>query len=182
MQKLGETALGRQRRQARNMFFIYKKPVQEMKGELSSIDRFPTMNYSSDEVRKSAEIDERGNRMSVEERKIMGDYGWMAAKSQVEERPFTSETAVIGSLIARFREFWNSISTKWYVRPLLQQQNEFNRLITQAIQEHDEWLIALDREQTALTHNTAEITAQLIQMNRLLQSVDEKLSRLEARQ
>jgi hypothetical protein len=87
---------------------------------------------------------------------------------------------VIGGLIARFREMWNNVSTKWYVRPLLQQQNEFNHLVVRTIREHDDWLIALDRDQTALNHNTAELTAQLIQMNRLLHSVDERLSRLEA--
>ena len=140
------------------------------------------MNYSSDETGMFVETSERGDFMSVEEKGAAGDYDWLVAKSQVAERPFVSETAVIGPLFARFREMWNSISTKWYVRPLLQQQNEFNHLVAQAIQEHDDWLIALDREQTALNHNTAELTAQLIQMNRLLQSVDERLSHLEASQ
>lgn len=120
--------------------------------------------------------------MSAEEKEVSDDYEWLIIKSQVAERPFTSETAVIGSLIARFREWWNNISTKWYVRPLLLQQNEFNHLIAQSIHEHDDWLIGLDREQTALTRSTAELTAQLIQMNRLLNSVDERLSRLETRQ
>ena len=115
--------------------------------------------------------------------KTNGDgYDWLVAKSQIQERPFTSETAVIGSLITRFREMWNNISTKWYVRPLLQQQNEFNHLVAHAIQEHDEWLISLDRDQTTLNHNLAELTARLIQTNRLLNSVDERLSHLEAHQ
>jgi DNA repair exonuclease SbcCD ATPase subunit len=34
---------------------------------------------------------------------------------------------VIGPAIARFRELWNSVATKWYVRPLIEQQNEINR-------------------------------------------------------
>jgi hypothetical protein len=110
------------------------------------------------------------------------DYDWLLTKSQVVERPFTSETAVIGHLIVRFREFWNGISTRWYVRPLLQQQNEFNRLVAKSIQEHDNWLIAQDRQQTTHTHNLAELTAQLIQTNRLLHSIDERLARLEASQ
>ncbi len=113
--------------------------------------------------------------------KLSQDQNWLLMKSQVEERPFISETAVIGGLIIRFREFWNSISTKWYVRPLLQQQNEFNHLVAQSIHEHDAWLIAQDREQTAYNRDIAELTAQLIQTNRLLHSIDERLSRLEAR-
>lgn len=114
------------------------------------------------------------------EEKTAQDDNWLLMKAHVEERPFVSETAVIGGLIARFREFWNSISTKWYVRSLLQQQNEFNRLIAQSIQEHDKWLIAQDHEQTAHNRDTAELTAQLIQTNRLLRSIDDRLTRLES--
>ena len=44
---------------------------------------------------------------------------------------------VFGPLIARLRAAWNSVSTKWYVRPLLQQQNEFNELVVAAIAAHD---------------------------------------------
>lgn len=113
--------------------------------------------------------------------KTIQEPNWLLARSQIKERPFVSETAVVGGLIAKFREFWNSISTKWYIRPLLQQQNEFNRLVTQSILEHDDWLIAQDHEQTANTQKIAELTAQLIQTNRLLHSIDERLARLEAR-
>jgi hypothetical protein len=108
------------------------------------------------------------------------EYDWLLAKARIEERPFTSKTAVVGRAIVWFRELWNSISTKWYVRPLLQQQNEYNRLVVNLVREHDVWLIAQDREQTDLIHNTAELTSHLIQMNHLLQSIDERLARLEA--
>lgn len=105
---------------------------------------------------------------------------WLIAKAHIEERPFRSDVPVIGSLIARFRETWNRVATKWYVRPLLAQQNEFNQLIAEQIHDHNVRLIAQDRERTELVHDTAELTAQLIQMNRLLESIDERLSHLEA--
>ena len=120
--------------------------------------------------------------MSLENKRATEDYEWLVTKSQVIEKPFVSETAVIGGLIAHFREWWNSISTKWYVRPLLQQQNEFNRLVVHTIQEHDEWLIAQDHEQTDHNRKIAELTVQLFQTNRLLYSIDERLSHIEARQ
>ena len=44
----------------------------------------------------------------------------------IKEQPFHSDVPVIGPLIAAFRHWWNSISTRWYVRPLLRQQIEFN--------------------------------------------------------
>ena len=45
----------------------------------------------------------------------------------VNERPFTSRVPVVGPIIAGFREVWNSVATKWYVRPLMEQQREVNR-------------------------------------------------------
>jgi len=110
---------------------------------------------------------------------MMANEHELLEKSQIKERPFVSETAVIGGLIAKFRELWNSVATKWYIRPLLQQQNEFNRLIARAVYEQDERLIAQDRDRVDSNSNIAELTSQLIQTNRLLNSIDERLSRLE---
>ena len=161
-------------------------------------------------------------------------------KQRLQEQPFVSHAPVIGPLIARLRAAWNSVSTKWYVRSLLQQQNEFNeltvnqlvvqdayiqhhearlgdqearlgdqearlgdharrldeqivgltdlssRFTTRAelqesrVHDHDSWLIAQDREQSDLVHDLAEIRLQLVQMNRLLQDLNERLGRLEA--
>jgi len=50
----------------------------------------------------------------------------MEAAHALQERPFTSEVPVFGRLIAAVRSLWNSVSTKWYVRPLVQQQTVFN--------------------------------------------------------
>ena len=52
----------------------------------------------------------------------------LRTKQQIREQPFVSRMPVFGPLIARLRAAWNSVSTKWYVRPLIQQQNEFNEL------------------------------------------------------
>lgn len=55
----------------------------------------------------------------------------------LQEHRFRSSIPLIGPLIARLRAGWNSISTKWYVRPLLLQQNEFNELVATAIAAQD---------------------------------------------
>ena len=108
-------------------------------------------------------------------------------KWQVEERPFQSNTAVVGPLITWLRQSWNSISTKWYVRAIVQQQNEFNRLTVAQFQEVEKIvtdmnsrLVAQDQDQSNLTHDLGQLTAQLIQTNRLLQSIDDRLSNLES--
>lgn len=54
---------------------------------------------------------------------------------EVAEHQFKSHLPVVGPFIGLFRECWNSVSTKWYVRRILQQQNHFNYLVAQSILE-----------------------------------------------
>jgi hypothetical protein len=108
---------------------------------------------------------------------------------QVVEKPFVSTAPFIGPILVWLRTTWNNVATKWYVRAILQQQNEFNRLavrhqeyLQERFWEMDRRLIDQDRDQSVLSHNLAELSAGLNQMNRLLQSIDERLARLEGRQ
>lgn len=67
------------------------------------------------------------------------DIERLQAKSALEETAFRSHLPVIGPLIAWVRAAWNSVSTKWYVRPLIAQQSEFNALVAgqlRSIAEH----------------------------------------------
>ena len=105
---------------------------------------------------------------------------WLEERAQVQERPFTSDTPLIGKLIVWFREAWNSMSTKWYIRPLLSQQNKFNRLIVHQLSEHDAWLIDQDKENTTFAHDLAQLTTQVVQMNRKLEAIDAQLKQLES--
>lgn len=107
---------------------------------------------------------------------------WLLKKSQVRERPFTSNMPIIGPLLVRFRELWNSVAAKWYVRPLLQQQNSFNQLVVSQLNEHDQWFILQDREQTDLANDLAQMSTHLGQINRRLQQLEEQLALLETQQ
>ena len=42
------------------------------------------------------------------------------------EQPFRSRVPLLGRLISWFRTRWNNVSTTWYVRPLIAQQNRYN--------------------------------------------------------
>lgn len=53
----------------------------------------------------------------------------LQTKGVLQEPTFRSRLPLIGPFIAWFRATWNSVSTKWYVRPLIAQQNEFNALV-----------------------------------------------------
>jgi hypothetical protein len=100
----------------------------------------------------------------------------LEARQTVREQPFDSRKPIVGPLIAWFRGMWNNVSTRWYVLPLLQQQNEFNTLLVSylrdTLEEMDQRLIDLDRDQTALTRTVSEMSYQLVHLERLLTSVE----------
>ncbi|MCL4829914.1 MAG: hypothetical protein KJZ95_21315, partial [Caldilinea sp.] len=74
---------------------------------------------------QTAEIDRSQNYhvTGQRERSIME----LQQRACLTPRPLTSNTPVIGGFIAWFRNAWNSVSTQWYIAPLIQQQNEFNQ-------------------------------------------------------
>ena len=151
------------------------------------------------------------------------DLDPIRARAILHEHRFSSSAPVIGPLIAWLRERWNSIATKWYVRPLIQQQNEFNLLVVERLanleirlvgqaahldhlsqtaealearlialelsrnellirsDEHDAWLTGQDHDQASLIHSQAEISVRVVQIERLLADLDQRLAHIEAR-
>ena len=111
------------------------------------------------------------------------DRAWLQEKGRLQERPFSSSVPLIGPLIVRFRSLWNNVAAKWFVRPLIEQQNEFNALLVQRLSDLEgqvvPQIIEQDREQTRLGRETAELGLQIVQLNRLLQVLEERLARLE---
>ena len=106
----------------------------------------------------------------------------LEARQKIREQPFRSDVPIIGRFIAWFRATWNSVSARWYVLPLLRQQNAFNALLVSYLREAemqlddmDRRLVDLDRDHTSLTRNVAELTYQLIRMNRLLTAIEAQL-------
>ena|SRR5579884_2590734 len=59
----------------------------------------------------------------------------LAAKCRVAEPILLSHTPVFGPAISRFRRAWNWMSTKWYVLPILQEQNGLNLSFAEGLQE-----------------------------------------------
>ena len=67
----------------------------------------------------------RGTRPE-ESRQPAGTLEMLSENQTIQEQPFTSHVPVVGRLIVAFRDLWNSIAAKWYVRPMVQQQSLFN--------------------------------------------------------
>ena len=50
----------------------------------------------------------------------------IAALARLRPQPFVSHAPIVGPLIVWLRTAWNSVSTRWYIQPLVEQQNRFN--------------------------------------------------------
>ena len=103
----------------------------------------------------------------------------LASKWHVEERPFVSHKPFIGPLIAFIREMWNSVSAKWFVRAILQQQNEFNEAVVGAINELDVRICDNDRDGTALAVEIAKVGYRLNRIENQLVALGERLAGIE---
>jgi hypothetical protein len=97
---------------------------------------------------------------------------------EIQERPFTSPTPLIGPLLAWLRTAWNSVSTKWYVRALIQQQNQFNRLTVQQFYQIKDQYQATSNHLAAL--NT-RLDTQLTAFDSRLSAFDSRLSAFDSR-
>jgi hypothetical protein len=89
----------------------------------------------------------------------------LESRAWVRETAFQSQAPVIARLIVAVRNLWNWMSTKWYVLPMLQQQNSFNVAAAQMIRE----LWTLNRSQLTticlLQERAAALEAQIARLS-----------------
>jgi hypothetical protein len=93
---------------------------------------------------------------------------------EVQEAPFTSSVPLLGKIIARFRTLWNNVSTTWFVRAIRQQQNEVNRVLVRRLEMQGQIMRDLDRDQTRLTTQMAEILFRLDKLEAHLSALEER--------
>jgi O-antigen biosynthesis protein len=89
----------------------------------------------------------------------------------VEEKPFRSKIP----FVANWRERFNSISTKWYVKPLLQQQNDFNAATTRAIEEIGQVVMSRQAEQDL---TVSVLSGKIEQLEMRLSRIEQLLEKL----
>lgn len=106
--------------------------------------------------------------------KILGALAALCLKRQVVERPFVSNTPLVGPLIVGGRRLWNWMSTKWYVRALVQQQNDFNAQVIDALRALIQSLPAMETSSFEPDRGSTAHDADLA-------SLEHRLARLEER-
>jgi septal ring factor EnvC (AmiA/AmiB activator) len=97
----------------------------------------------------------------------------------LQEQPFTSSVPVIGVLIVAFRNMWNSVAAKWYVRSIAQQQSEFNLLQAQLIDHLNGHLADGVRENSEFSTDIAEVATLLYSLNHSIDSLENRIAKLE---
>jgi GT2 family glycosyltransferase len=100
----------------------------------------------------------------------------LAARAVVEEQPFRSRFPILGRLIAGFRERWANVATRWYVRPMLAQQNQFNQELAVRLQEQLARLHAQEQAQAEQMEELAGLSMQLREMERQLHEMEAGLA------
>lgn len=97
---------------------------------------------------------------------------------EIREVPFRSNVPLIGRWIAAFRRRWNSVSTEWYVRPMIRQQSTFNSLLWHALtQSHQQ---QYDLQQRIAFAMTEYLNGQAQEISELSQEVERLKRRIEA--
>jgi GT2 family glycosyltransferase len=92
----------------------------------------------------------------------------LGKRQHISEPEFKSEVVLLGPAIAFFRQSWNDVSTKWYVRAIIQQQQAFNELVTRLLVEQELQLKAVTGDITTLADEIVTLKRQvetLIELN-----------------
>ncbi len=94
-----------------------------------------------------------------------GERFWLLGEEtgnwwEVKERPFTSSVPVLGPLFARFRQAWNSVAARWYVRGLLVQQLEINRRLVFTVEMNNRLISDLNRDIVLLHREVARLLSE----------------------
>lgn len=91
----------------------------------------------------------------------------LAAHTSLSETQFTSGVPVIGPVIVVVRRWWNWMSTKWYVLPILHQQSHINAHVSIILDNLAHWQLF---NATAL----AQLQARVIELEARLEKLEKR--------
>lgn len=118
---------------------------------------------------------ERGKHWEQVDQKITE----LQARARVQERPFVSHVPVVGRLITFVRSTWNNVATRWFVLPMVHQQNAFNQTVVQTFRElihtQDRLSARLDETNTWLGEIRDYLDTRIDEANQYLEQVEERL-------
>ena len=92
----------------------------------------------------------------------------------LNEPTFQSDVPLVGSLIATVRQSWNDVSTTWYVRGIMAQQQAFNNLVSRLLSEQARLLEDRQTEAQANAQAIAELANQLLAQQQQIQQLQQQ--------
>lgn len=116
----------------------------------------------------------------------------LKTRAQVVEPEFKSVLPLLGSSLVAVRRAWNWMSTKWYVRQVIEQQNAFNAAVVEVVSELagvldgqarrlDTWeesAVRSERGFVGLTRDVALLEARIQRIEDRLEHIEELLRSL----
>ncbi len=102
---------------------------------------------------------------------LLTHVGEVQSRWLVEEKPFRSRLPGV----ARLRERFNSISTRWYVKPILAQQVEFNGAVARTLQDLAKLTTG---SETANQMQAATLAARLLEVENRLERIERLLEKV----
>jgi GT2 family glycosyltransferase len=109
----------------------------------------------------------------------------LKAMWKIEERPFVSDKPIVGPLIARIRELWNSVAAKWFVRAQMQQQMMFNLTVVRTLADFTALVDEIQAQARDADQDNALLAERLVELGERisdeLHAISERLGRLESR-
>ena len=101
----------------------------------------------------------------------------LVAHQTLTEVPFSSRIPLIGDLVTWLRTQWNNVATRWYVLPLVQQQNEINTLWLAIFKKQTD---KLQQQLAALEQDQVEVIQQVAELEYHMEQTNQRIARLEA--
>ncbi len=118
---------------------------------------------------------QRGDREGEQWLAIDEKIAELRASSVVVERPFVSDVPILGPLIVFVRRAWNNVAARWFVLPLVQQQNRFNQMVVDAVRESLRSWARLDKRIDTLDARLDEMLAKIDRVDQHLDQLDLRL-------
>ena len=96
----------------------------------------------------------------------------------ITEPTFQSDAPLVGPLIAAFRQQWNDVSTKWYVRLIMEQQQAFNALVARLLAEQARLLEDRETQARANAQDVTLLANQLLEMQQQISELTQTVALL----
>jgi GT2 family glycosyltransferase len=110
-----------------------------------------------------------------------GDWQHLEEVGRIEPQPFSGSTPLLGPLFARLRDIWASVSTKYYVGSLNDQQNAFNQAFVEELQVIEEKLRALEIDWMQREADQRELSWEIRAVQQELNKTYGLIAQLESR-